>query len=86
MREAGSVEFMRGMHRFITERRGGVFQQRHLVAEFLAETPGRLDAGVRDETDQHDPSDTTLPELQVEVGVREAARAPMLLNNNFTFL
>jgi hypothetical protein len=61
---------------------GGVFDQGDVVPQFPAEAAGRLDAGVGDHADQDNAADAVLLELQIEVGVGEAARSPVLEGND----
>ena len=55
---------------------GGVEIQFHHVAT------RRLDAGIGDQADQDHPGNAVLPELDVEVGVREAVLVPMFLSDD----
>src|SRR5262249_49906883 len=55
-----------------------------LIAKLGGEANGRFDAGVRDQPDYNELMDAVLLELQVKVGVGEAAGAPVLLGYNFT--
>jgi hypothetical protein len=56
-----------------------------VVSEFHRVARSRLDAGVGQKSHDHDMGDAVLFELEVEIGVREAALPPMLLDNNVTF-
>src|SRR5208337_4815459 len=57
-----------------------------VIPELHAEAAGRLDAGVGDHTDQDDATNAVLLELQIEIGVGEAARSPMLVDNDIARL
>jgi len=53
-----------------------------VIPQLHAEAAGRLNAGVGDQTDQDDAADAVLPQLQIEVGVGEAARSPVLTGDD----
>src|SRR5262249_61928317 len=53
-----------------------------LIAELGREANGRFDTGVRDQPDDDELMNTVLFQLQIKVGVGEAAGAPVLLGNH----
>ncbi len=57
-----------------------------MVAELGAEAAGALDAGVGDHADHHDALDGELLQLVVEIGVGEAARVPVFLDQDVAWL
>jgi hypothetical protein len=71
-----------GVHPLLAEGRRGVFEQSDVIPQLHAEAAGRLNAGVGDQTDQDDAADAVLPQLQIEVGVGEAARSPVLTGDD----
>ena len=70
------VDGMGDVHPLLAEGRRGVFDQSDVIPQLHAEAAGRLNAGVGDQTDQDDAADAVLPQLQIEIGVGEAARSP----------
>ncbi|MNP36594.1 hypothetical protein D3C76_1299960 [compost metagenome] len=77
-----AVQFVGGTHGFRRERRRGIGHQGHVVAQFRGEAAGGLDAGIGQHSDQDHPLHPVLLELVVEVGVGEAAGAPVLLDHH----
>jgi hypothetical protein len=73
---------LRGVHHLVRVIRRGVPDHSDVVFELGGIADGRLDAGMRDQPDDDEPMDAVLPELQIQVGVGEAARAPMLLRDD----
>src|SRR5689334_908166 len=61
---------------------GRINNQGDLVAEFRGESAGRLDAGVGDHADEDHVAYAELLQLQVEVGVGEPARSPVLVHDD----
>jgi hypothetical protein len=77
VREGRPVDLEGGVHRLLAKCRGRILHERDVVAEFHPEASGRLDAGVGDHAHEDDFSDVVLLELEVEVGVGEAALSPV---------
>src|ERR1700756_221170 len=80
------VDGMGGVHCFMAESSGRVLDQGDVVPELHTEAASRLDAGVGYHADQNDAADAVLFELKIEIGIREAARSPMLLDNDIARL
>jgi hypothetical protein len=60
-----------------------VLHHRDPIAELGGIANGRLDAGVRDQPDDHELMDPVLIELQIQIGVDEAAGTPTLRGDIF---
>ena len=85
MREGRPVD-LRCVHGFATEGGGGILDQGDVIPEFHAEAAGRFDTRVRNHADQDDVANAVLLELKIEIGIREAARSPMLPDNDIARL
>ncbi len=72
-------ELGRGALEVHEERRGGVLGQRHAIAELRGVPPRALDAAGCGHAGQDDRVDAVLAQVQIEVGVGETARPPVLL-------
>src|SRR6516164_7638301 len=72
------------MHFLIRVIRRRVLYHRDVVAELGCVANGRFDAGVSYQSDHDESMDAVLLELQVQVGVGEAAGTPMFLCDNLT--
>jgi hypothetical protein len=66
------------MHLLIRVIRRRVLYHRDLVAELGGKANGRFDAGMGYEPDEDELMDAVLLELQIQIGVGEAAGTPML--------
>jgi hypothetical protein len=62
--------------------RGRVFYHRDLIAKLSGIANSRFDAGVCNQPDDDELMDAVPLELQIKVGVGEAAGAPMLSGND----
>src|SRR5215813_4696887 len=80
------VDVERGVHHLVRVIRRRVLDHGDLIAEFGGEANGRFDTGVRDQPDDDELMNAVLLQLQIKVGVGEAAGAPVLLGYNFTRL
>src|SRR5215813_12216994 len=67
------------MHHLVRVVRGRVLHHGDLVAQLGGVANSRFDAGVRDQPDDDELMGAVLLELQVQVGVGEAARTPVFL-------
>src|ERR1700722_8927004 len=86
MGERRPVKLMRGMHHLPRERGGRVPNQRDMVSKLLRVTRGRLGAGIGEQPHENDVADAMLFQLQIEIGVREPARGPMLFDDDVAVL
>ena len=75
----------RGVHHLVRVVRGRVLHHGDLVAQLGGVANGRFDAGVRDHPDDDELMSAVFLELQVQVGVGEAAGAPIFLCDNLTW-
>jgi hypothetical protein len=66
------------VHRLIRVIRCRVSHHRDLVAQLSGKANGRFDAGMRYEPDDDELMDPVCLELQIQIGVGEAAGTPML--------
>ncbi len=82
MREGWSIDLVGRVHAFTAEGSGGVLNESNVVAELHAKASGGFDAGIRDKTDKDDLLDPPLFELEVEIGIGEAALAPVFKNDD----
>src|ERR1041385_857377 len=76
------VDVERGVHHLVRVVRRRILHDRDLVAEFGGEANRGLDTGVRDQANDDELMDTMLLELQVEICVGKAARAPMFAGDD----
>src|SRR5262249_6228384 len=76
------IDVERGVHLFIREIRGRVFNHRDLVAELSGKANRRFDAGMCYESDDDELMDAVLFELQIQICVGESTGTPMLRGNN----
>ena len=74
------------MHLLIRVIRRLIFCHRDLVAELNSKANGRFDAGMGDEADDDELMDAVLLELQIQIGVGEAAGTPMLRRDDLAWL
>src|SRR5262249_38296558 len=72
------VDVESGLHRLIRVIRCRVSHHRDLVAKLSGKANGRFDAGMRYEPDDDELMDPVFLELQIQIGVGEAAGTPML--------
>src|ERR1700722_1295007 len=86
MGERRPVKLMRGMHHLPRERGGRVPNQRDMVSKFLRVTRCRLGTGIGEQPHENDVADAVLFQLQIEIGVREPARGPMLFDDDVAVL
>ncbi len=70
------------VHGFFGESGRGVFNKRHVIAQFHRKTAGRLDAGVGKEANDNHAADAVLLQLLIEIGVCKTALSPVLADNN----
>src|SRR5262249_41253347 len=75
-----------GMHLRIGIVGGRVLHHRHLIAEFGGEPYGRLEARMGDESDHDKVLNAVRFQKQVQVGIGESARAPMLRGDDIAAL
>src|SRR5215470_12310174 len=80
------IDVESGVHLRIRVIRRRVFYHRDVVAEFSGKANGRFDAGMRDESDDDEPMDAVLLELQIQICVGEAAGTPMLRSDDLAWL
>src|SRR5215469_6641594 len=80
------VDVERGVHHLVRVIRRRVLHHGDVIAELSGKANGCFDTGVRDQPDDDELMDAVLLELQIEVGVGEAAGAPVLLSYDFTRL
>src|SRR5262245_66205911 len=78
------VDVERGVHHLVRVIRRRVLDHGDVIAELSGKANGCFDTGMRDQPDDDELMDAVLLELQIEVGVGEAAGAPVLLRYNFT--
>src|SRR5262245_45038294 len=74
------------MHRLVRVVRRGVSHHADLVSELSGLATSRFDAGMGDQPDDDELVDAVLLELQVQIGVGEAARTPMLCGDDLAWL
>src|SRR5215472_12564757 len=80
------VDVESGVHRLIRVIHRRVSHHRDLVAKLGGEANGRFDASMRYEPDDDELMDPVFLELQVQIGVGEAAGTPMLRRDDLTWL
>jgi hypothetical protein len=80
------VDVESGVHCLIRVIRRRVPYHRDVVAQLGGKANGRFDAGMRYQADHDEPVDAVVLELQIQIRVGEAAGAPMLLDDNVTWL
>jgi len=67
------IDVESGMHHLVRVIRRRVFDHRHFVAELGSIANGRFDAGMRNHSDDDELMDAVLLELQIQIGIGEAA-------------
>ena len=80
------IDVERGVHHLVRVVCRRIPHHRHVVAELGGIANGRFDAGMRYEPDDDELMDARLLELQIQIGVGEAAPTPMLRGNNLARL
>src|SRR5262245_2487338 len=80
------IDVESGVHVLIRVIGNRVPYHRDVVAELGGKANGRFDAGMRDQTDDDELMDAVLLELQIQIGVGEAAGAPMLRGDDLAWL
>src|SRR6516225_11452484 len=73
------------MHHLVRVVRRCILDDGDVITELGGIAHSRFDAGMRDESDDDELMDAVFLELQVQVGVGEAAGTPVLLCNNLTW-
>src|SRR6476660_2752644 len=76
------IDVERGVHLLVRVIGRRVFDHRDLVAELGGKTNGRLDASMRYKANDDELMDAVLLELQIQIGVGEAAGTPMFLHDD----
>src|SRR5262249_32858092 len=79
------VDVERGVHHLVRVIRRRVLHHGDVIAELSGEANGRFNASMRNQPDDDELMNATFLQLQIKVGVGEAAGAPMLLGYNFTW-
>src|SRR5690348_16250833 len=74
------------MHHFVRVICGRIFDHGNIVTEFGGIANGRLNARMRDESDDDELLDAVLLELQIQIGAGETTGAPMLLGDDLARL
>src|ERR1700731_1385764 len=79
-----NIDVESGVHLLVRVIRRRVSYHRDPIAQLSGETNGRFEACMRDEPHDDELLHAALPELQIQIGIREAARAPMLRGDNLS--
>src|SRR5262249_23085177 len=78
MSERGCAELVCGMHQLTRESGGRITNQGDVIAELHGEARRRIDARIGKQPGEDRVTDAVLRELQIQVGVGEAALSPVL--------
>src|SRR6516225_1974088 len=80
------IDFEGCVHLLVRVTRGRVLHHRDLVAKLRAVAYGRLQARMRDESDNNELMNAKLLELQIQIGVGKATGTPVLQGHDVAHL
>jgi hypothetical protein len=86
MSESWAVQFVSGVHHFLSESGCRIPHERDVIAQFHGEPTCGFNACIRQKADDDHVCHALLFELEVEIVVSKAALPPVFLNDDVAFL